>query len=73
MEKLILEYIMHFQDLICSPSDVLEPRRQGTVRVAITVSELLRFYQTRPMTNISGGMANHLSSGHLTISGGVHL
>ncbi len=30
-----------FQDLICSPSDVLEPRKQGSVRVSITVNELL--------------------------------
>merc|ERR1719373_1523648 len=29
------------EDLICSPSDILEPRKQGSVRVAISVSELL--------------------------------
>jgi len=62
------------EDLICSPSDLLEPRKQGTVRVAITVSELLRFYQSRPIANTSSGMTTHLSSGHhLTISSGVHL
>ena len=63
-----------FQDLICSPSDVLEPRKQGTVRVAITVSELLRFYQSRTNPGTMSGMATHISSGqHLTISSGVHL
>ncbi len=30
------------QDLICSPADILEPRKQGTVRVSICVGELLR-------------------------------
>ncbi|XP_071749901.1 leucine-rich repeat and calponin homology domain-containing protein isoform X5 [Lepeophtheirus salmonis] len=34
-------------DLICSPSDVLEPRKQGTVRIAISISELLRFQQPK--------------------------
>jgi len=28
------------EDLVCSPSDILEPRKQGSVRVAITVNEL---------------------------------
>ena len=40
--KISIPCIAYFQDLICSPSDVLEPRKQGTVRVAITVSELLK-------------------------------
>ena len=31
-----------FQDLICSVSDVMEPKRTNTVRVAITVTELLQ-------------------------------
>jgi hypothetical protein len=35
------------EDLICSPSDILEPRKQGSVRVAISVSELLRFHYNR--------------------------
>jgi len=35
------------EDLICSPSDILEPRKQGSVRVAISVSELLRFHHHR--------------------------
>jgi len=35
------------EDLICSPSDILEPRKQGSVRVAISVSELLRFHHLR--------------------------
>merc|ERR1711981_772945 len=35
------------EDLICSPSDILEPRKQGSVRVAISVSELLRFHHQR--------------------------
>jgi hypothetical protein len=30
-----------FKDFICSPSDILEPRKQGAVRVAIMVNELL--------------------------------
>ena len=36
-----------FQDLICSPADILEPRKKGTVRVAISVSEVLRFHQPK--------------------------
>jgi hypothetical protein len=35
------------EDLICSPADILEPRKQGSVRVAISVSELLRFHHQR--------------------------
>eukprot|EP00096_Caligus_rogercresseyi_P004500 TRINITY_DN1879_c0_g1_i2.p1 TRINITY_DN1879_c0_g1~~TRINITY_DN1879_c0_g1_i2.p1 ORF type:complete len:855 (+),score=187.66 TRINITY_DN1879_c0_g1_i2:95-2659(+) len=38
-------------DLICSPSDVLEPRKHGTVRIAISVSELLRFSQPKLIPN----------------------
>ncbi len=30
-------------DLICSPTDILEPNRNNTVRVAVTISELIRF------------------------------
>ena len=33
-----------FQDLICSVNDIMEIKKTNTVRVAITVSELLRFY-----------------------------
>jgi len=32
------------EDLICSVNDIMETKRTNTVRVAITVSELLRFY-----------------------------
>ena len=51
--KVNCEKMLHFlivcllQDLICSPSDILEPRKQGSVRVAISVSELLRFHHLR--------------------------
>jgi len=30
-------------DLVCNPADILEPHKNNTVRVAITVSELIRF------------------------------
>jgi hypothetical protein len=30
-------------DLICGPTDILEPNRNNTVRVAVTISELIRF------------------------------
>ena len=40
-------FLFPFQDLICSPADILEPRKKGTVRVAISVSELLRFHQPK--------------------------
>ena len=36
-----------FQDLICAVSDVMEPKRTNTVRVAITVTELLRHHVPR--------------------------
>jgi len=35
------------EDLICSVSDVMEPKRTNTVRVAITVTELLRHHIPR--------------------------
>jgi len=34
------------EDLVCSPSDVMEPSKTNLVRVAITVMELLRFKPT---------------------------
>ena len=44
--KVLLEPPL-FQDLICSVSDVMEPKRTNTVRVAITVTELLRHHVPR--------------------------
>jgi len=35
------------EDLICSVSDIMEPKRTNTVRVAITVTELLRHHVPR--------------------------
>jgi len=35
------------EDLVCSVSDVMEPKRTNTVRVAITVTELLRHHVPR--------------------------
>ena len=35
------------QDLICSVTDIMEPKRTNTVRLAVTVTELVRFYTPR--------------------------
>ena len=35
------------QDLICSVTDIMEPKRTNTVRLAATVTELVRFYTPR--------------------------
>jgi len=39
------------EDLICAVSDVMEPKRTNTVRVAITVTELLRHHVPRNNNN----------------------
>ncbi|KYN01520.1 hypothetical protein ALC62_07702 [Cyphomyrmex costatus] len=46
-------------NLVCCASDVLEGGR-GVVRVAVTVSELLRFHQTRSPLQTSSSMPNHV-------------
>ena len=59
------------QDLICSPGDVFEPRKQGTVRVSITVSELLR--QPRQVASMSqtAGLHHNTSSSRVGGGGGL--
>ncbi|XP_053971444.1 leucine-rich repeat and calponin homology domain-containing protein isoform X2 [Hylaeus volcanicus] len=48
------------ENLVCCASDVLEGGR-GVVRVAVTVSELLRFHQTRsPLQTSSSTVQNHV-------------
>ncbi|KAL6443183.1 hypothetical protein ACFW04_002845 [Cataglyphis niger] len=47
------------ENLVCCASDVLEGGR-GVVRVAVTVSELLRFHQTRSPLQTSSSMPNHV-------------
>ncbi|XP_011068119.1 PREDICTED: leucine-rich repeat and calponin homology domain-containing protein 1 isoform X2 [Acromyrmex echinatior] len=47
------------ENLVCCASDVLEGGR-GVVRVAVTVSELLRFHQTRSPLQTSLSMPNHV-------------
>ncbi|XP_076379991.1 leucine-rich-repeats and calponin homology domain protein isoform X2 [Megalopta genalis] len=48
------------ENLVCCASDVLEGGR-GVVRVAVTVSELLRFHQTRsPLQTSSSSVPNHV-------------
>ncbi|XP_011311896.1 leucine-rich repeat and calponin homology domain-containing protein 1 isoform X2 [Fopius arisanus] len=50
------------ENLVCCASDVLEGGR-GVVRVAVTVSELLRFHQTRsPMTTAPPIINNHTTA-----------
>ncbi|EFN88861.1 Leucine-rich repeat and calponin-like proteiny domain-containing protein 3 [Harpegnathos saltator] len=46
-------------NLVCCASDVLEGGR-GVVRVAVTVSELLRFHQTRSPLQTSSSMPTHV-------------
>ena len=54
-------FLFLFQNLVCCASDVLEGGR-SVVRVAVTVSELLRFHQTRsPLhTSSSTNITNHV-------------
>jgi len=52
------------EDLVCSPSDILEPRKQGSVRVAITVNELLTSTVTHPMRATSHHLVQAKSNGH---------
>ncbi|KYN08856.1 hypothetical protein ALC57_18821, partial [Trachymyrmex cornetzi] len=52
-------FLLIFQNLVCCASDVLEGGR-GVVRVAVTVSELLRFHQTRSPLQTSSSMPNHV-------------
>lgn len=40
------------EDLICASSDIQEPRRTNTVRVAITVGELLRHHVPRANNSV---------------------
>ncbi|CAK9831189.1 hypothetical protein ANTRET_LOCUS8228 [Anthophora retusa] len=48
------------KNLVCCASDVLEGGR-GVVRVAVTVSELLRFHQSRsPLQTSSTNVPNHV-------------
>ncbi|XP_076636032.1 leucine-rich-repeats and calponin homology domain protein isoform X3 [Colletes latitarsis] len=48
------------ENLVCCASDVLEGGR-GVVRVAVTVSELLRFHQTRsPLQTSTSTVQNHV-------------
>ncbi|KOC68095.1 Leucine-rich repeat and calponin homology domain-containing protein 3 [Habropoda laboriosa] len=48
------------ENLVCCASDVLEGGR-GVVRVAVTVSELLRFHQSRsPLQTSSSNLPNHV-------------
>ncbi|KZC10994.1 Leucine-rich repeat and calponin homology domain-containing protein 3 [Dufourea novaeangliae] len=48
------------ENLVCCASDVLEGGR-GVVRVAVTVSELLRFHQTRsPLQTSSSSVPSHV-------------
>ncbi|KAK2576867.1 hypothetical protein KPH14_005495 [Odynerus spinipes] len=47
------------ENLVCCASDVLEGGR-GVVRVAVTVSELLRFHQTRSPLQTSSSVPNHV-------------
>ncbi|CAK9799628.1 Leucine-rich repeat and calponin homology domain-containing protein [Anthophora plagiata] len=48
------------ENLVCCASDVLEGGR-GVVRVAVTVSELLRFHQSRsPLQTSSTNVPNHV-------------
>ncbi|XP_032689536.1 leucine-rich repeat and calponin homology domain-containing protein isoform X2 [Odontomachus brunneus] len=47
------------EKLVCCASDVLEGGR-GVVRVAVTVSELLRFHQTRSPLQTSSSMPTHV-------------
>ncbi|XP_035718818.1 leucine-rich repeat and calponin homology domain-containing protein-like isoform X2 [Vespa mandarinia] len=47
------------ENLVCCASDVLEGGR-GVVRVAVTVSELLRFHQTRSPLQTSSSLPNHV-------------
>ncbi|XP_025156329.1 leucine-rich repeat and calponin homology domain-containing protein 1 isoform X2 [Harpegnathos saltator] len=47
------------ENLVCCASDVLEGGR-GVVRVAVTVSELLRFHQTRSPLQTSSSMPTHV-------------
>ncbi|XP_060822792.1 leucine-rich repeat and calponin homology domain-containing protein isoform X2 [Bombus pascuorum] len=51
------------ENLVCCASDVLEGGR-GVVRVAVTVSELLRFHQSRSplQTTSSSNVPNHVSA-----------
>lgn len=35
------------EDLICQVTDIMEPKKTNTVRVAITVTELLRYHVPR--------------------------
>jgi len=52
------------EDLVCSPSDILEPRKQGSVRVAITVNELLISTVSHPMRATSHHLVQAKSNGH---------
>ncbi|KAG7201573.1 hypothetical protein KM043_004318 [Ampulex compressa] len=47
------------ENLVCCASDVLEGGR-GVVRVAVTVSELLRFHQSRSPLQTSSSVQNHV-------------
>ena len=49
------------QDLICSVTDISEPRQSktNTVRVAVTVTELLRHHVPRPTNNNSNNNNNN--------------
>ena len=47
IESTIFINLLYLQDLICSVTDIMETKKTNTVRVAITVTELLRFYVPR--------------------------
>ncbi|XP_015190855.1 PREDICTED: leucine-rich repeat and calponin homology domain-containing protein 1 isoform X2 [Polistes dominula] len=48
------------ENLVCCASDVLEGGNRSVVRVAITVSELLRFHQTRSPLQTPSNVSNHV-------------
>ncbi|XP_014600589.1 PREDICTED: leucine-rich repeat and calponin homology domain-containing protein 1 isoform X2 [Polistes canadensis] len=48
------------ENLVCCASDVLEGGNRSVVRVAITVSELLRFHHTRSPLQTSSNVSNHV-------------
>jgi len=52
------------EDLVCSPSDILEPRKQGSVRVAITVNELLVTTVSHPVRATAHHGVYVKSNGH---------